>query len=99
MKLEKHLEKLIPEIETGNWEVIALGLLRDESGWSVNDPWYLSRDADKEQILVDARNRWEIFKVNYLPRGRVCNISSDGDENTIYLDCEGIPFLELRKKD
>lgn len=72
-------------------------LTHDGEGWSVNLPWYLSRNSDKAQILTDARNRWEIFKVNYLPRGRVCDISADGDENTVYLDCEGIPFLELRK--
>ncbi len=99
MKLENHLEKLIPEIEAGNYDVIAYGLLRDDcGGWSVNDPWYLSRDADKAQIMTDARGRWEVFKVNYLPRGRVCDISADGDEKTIYLECSGIPFLELRAK-
>lgn len=96
MKLENCIEELIPEISTENFDIIAHELLYDE-GWSVNDSWYLSRNSDKAQILTDARNRWEVFKVNYLPRGRVCDITVDGDENTIYLDCAGIPFLELRK--
>jgi hypothetical protein len=99
MKLEKLLEKFIPEIETQNFDVIAHGLLHDGDGWTVNDSWFLSRGANKEEILVDARNRWEIFKVNYLPRGRVCDISADGDEKTVYVDCAGIPFLELRKRE
>lgn len=97
MKIEKHIENIIPEIASESFDVIAHELWPDEGGYSVNDSWYLSRNADKAQILKDVRNRWEVFKANYLPRGRVCDISADGDENTIYLDCDGIPFLELRK--
>lgn len=97
MKLENHLEKLIPEISTEKFDVIAYELTHDGEGWSVNRPWYLSRDSDKAQIMADIRGRWEVFKENYLPRGRVCDITDDGDEDTIYLDCQEIPFLELRK--
>lgn len=97
MKLENHLEKLIPEISTEKFDVIAHELTHDGECWSVNDSWHISRNSEKAQILTDARNRWEIFKINYSPKGRVCDISADGDEKTIYLDCAGIPFLELRK--
>lgn len=98
MKLENHLEKLIPEISTEKFDVIAYELWPDgEDSWSVNDSWRIARNAEKEDILRAIRGRWEVFKVNYLPRGRVCDITVDGDEDTIYLDCQGIPFLELRK--
>lgn len=98
MKLEKYIEKLVPELKTGKWGVIAYGLLHDGDGWTTNESWYLCRDAEFSEIMENIRGRWEVFKVNYLPHGRVCDISADGDE-TVYLDCEGIPFLEIRKAD
>jgi len=95
MKLENHIKSLIGAIEKPH-RVIAHELTNDGEGWSVNDSWQITKSDDENEIMSAIRGRWEIFKINYLPKGRVKDISSDGDEAEIYLDCDGIPFLTLR---
>jgi len=94
MTLEKLIHNELTENET--YSVIAHELWSDGDGWSVNDSWYLSRNVDKAQVLQDARGRWEIFKVNYLPKARIKDVTFDGDDSVIYLNVDGIPFLEIR---
>ena len=94
MTLENLIDNELTDGET--YSVIAHELWNDGDGWSVNDSWYLSRNADKAQALQDARCRWEIFKVNYLPKARVKDVTFDGDDSVIYLNVDGIPFLEIR---
>jgi hypothetical protein len=94
MTLEKAIEKELEQGET--YSVIAHELWNDGEGWSVNDSWYLSRNADKAEALNHARARWETFKVNYLPKGKIKDITFDGDDSVIYINANGIPFLEIR---
>ena len=94
MTLEKAIAKELNEIET--YSVIAHELWGDGDGWSVNDSWYLSRNVDKAQVLEVARGRWEVFRANYSPRAKVKDLSFDGDDSVIYLNVDGIPFLEIR---
>ena len=96
MKLESHIAKLIGPINA-NWRVIAHELTHDGEGWSVNDSFQIAKSDDETEILEAIRGRWEIFKINYLPKAGVMDISCEGDETEIYLDCAGIPFLTLRK--
>ena len=94
MTLEKAISKELEEGET--YSVIAHELIHDGISWSTNSSWYLSRNADKAEALNHARGRWEVFKVNYLPKGKIKDITFDGDDSVIYINADGIPFLEIR---
>lgn len=94
MTLEKAISKELEEGET--YSIIAHELIHDGISWSTNSSWYLSRNADKAEALNHARGRWEVFKVNYLPNGKIKDITFDGDESVIYIKADGIPFLEIR---
>jgi hypothetical protein len=96
MKLENHIKNIVAATD-GTWRVIAHELTHDGEGWSVNDSWQIVKSDDETEILEAIRGRWEIFKINYLPKARVKDITCEGDEVEIYLDCAGIPFLTLRK--
>lgn len=99
----KRLETVIREFlapfppET-RFKVKAFELCREDYGWSVNDAWYLERDADLETVLESARGRWEVFKVNYLPRAKVSDLTDIGYDLANYgvnLECECTAFLEI----
>lgn len=84
--------------EDTRFRVKAFELWREpEGGWSANDAWYLSRNADKSEVLTLARGRWEVFKVNYMPRARVRDIQDIGwdVEHGISLECECTAFLDI----
>ena len=99
------LETVISEFlaqypENQEFEVIAHELWGNaREGFEANSSWYLSRHADKAQVLSDARGRWEVFKVNYAPSGRVKDISDasySGPEFGCLLECNQVPFLDIR---
>ncbi len=100
MKLETKIRQLINETNANanaRFEVVAFELWGNaREGFDTNSAWYLSKNADADQVLQDARARWEIFKVNYLPKARVCDISDTGFESTISLEVDSVPFLEIR---
>lgn len=94
--LEAKIASLVPE----DWQtvdVIALALLNDGEGWSVNEAWFMCRDFSLEDAMEDIRGRWEVWKVNYHPKACVKDIVDTGDGETMYLDVDGIAFLEIRK--
>jgi hypothetical protein len=80
------------------FDVIAHELWRDCGSWSVNDSWRLGGDCSVPEVLTHARGRFEVFKVNYCSKARVSAIAdtSCDSESPHTLDCEGIPFLEIR---
>jgi hypothetical protein len=98
MKLETLFKNKLAT-ETRTCSIYAFELWRDECGWSVNDGWRLARDADLQYILKVARDRWGVFKANYMPKARISDITFEGDENTIYVECNHTSFLELRFND
>lgn len=72
--LEARLDSLLPEGKV--FKIVFHGLVCEpEGGWSVNDSWTAHNNADKEDAISILRDRWEIFKLNYLPKARVRDIT------------------------
>ena len=100
MTLEKRIESELADLKDKSFSIIAhelWGNLRE--GYQTNTSWYLARNADFADLLRVARGRWEVFKVNYSPRATIQGLSFDGDKFTIYVESDGIPFLEIRVKE
>jgi hypothetical protein len=100
MKLETKIRQLLNETNhpaNARFEVVAFELWgNSREGFEANSAWYLSKNADADQVLQDARGRWEAFKVNYLPKARVSDISDTGFDSTLSLEVDSVPFLEIR---
>ena len=97
MKLENKISQLIGETNATHFDVIAHELWGNKNeGFETNSSWYLKRNADLSEVMEAARGRWEVFKVNYLPKARVCDIQETGYENTYSLEVNYVPFLEIR---
>lgn len=97
MTLEKRIQSELADLANKTFSIIAHELWGNaREGFQTNSSWYLARNADMADLLRIARGRWEVFKVNYSPRATIHGLSFDGDEQTIYVESEGIPFLELR---
>jgi hypothetical protein len=100
MKLETKIRNLIAETNATNetrFNVVAHELWGNSSdGFEINSSWYIKTNADIEQVLESARGRWEVFKLNYLPKARVCDISDIGFDGNLSLEIDCVPFLEIR---
>jgi len=97
MKLENKISQLISETNATQFDVIAHELWgNSKDGFETNSSWYLKRDADMSEVLEAARGRWEVFKVNYLPKARVKDIQDTGWDSTFSLEVDCVPFLEIR---
>lgn len=97
MKLEQKISQLIGETNSTKFDVIAHELWgNNKEGFETNSSWYLKRDADISEVLEAARGRWEVFKVNYLPKAKVKDIQDTGWDSTFSLEVDCVPFLELR---
>jgi hypothetical protein len=100
MKLETKIRKLISETNatnTARFDVIAFELWgNSRDGFDCNSAWEIATNADIETVLESARGRWEVFKLNYLPKARVCDIEDTGFDDTISLEVDCVPFLEIR---
>ena len=96
MKLETLISKALPE-NREHFDVIAYELWGNrKDGFDCNNAWPVARNADREQVLEAARGRWEVFKANYLPKARVKDISDIGYDDTVSLEVDCVPFLEIR---
>ena len=79
------------------FDVIAFELWGNRrEGFDCNDKWFIRRNADLPEVLNAARGRWEIFKLNYLPAARVSDLEDTGWEDTVSLEIDAVPFLEIR---
>lgn len=97
MKLEKLFKSEFAELKDKTFDVIAHELWGNRrEGFETNNSWFIGRNRDLAELLQDARGRWEVFKVNYSPRATVSSLSFDGDDKTIYVESDCIPFLEIR---
>lgn len=100
MKLETKIRQLINEANpdaNARFEVVAFELWGNaREGFDTNSSWHLRKDADIAEVLEAARARWEVFKVNYLPKARVADIDDTGFDSTLSLEVDCIPFLEIR---
>jgi hypothetical protein len=100
MKLETKIHNLINETNAtsdARFDVIAFELWgNSKEGFECNNAWKIETNADIETVLKSARARWEIFKVNYLPKARVGDISDIGYDDNLSLEVDCVPFLEIR---
>lgn len=92
------MDALLPEGEAFN--VIFHELWADgEGGYSVNNSWYGARNCTREEAITHhLLYRWEVFKLNYLPRACVKDIQDvnwEEDENLLEVDCTA--FATVRK--
>lgn len=97
--LEHKIQTLLPET-SGPYRVIAYEMIREDGSWSVNTPFCIGSRLDRDGVLEAARNRWEVFKVNYLPKARVCDIQDISDVTyTSELEVDCTPFLRIQQED
>ena len=100
MKLETKIRNLINETQPtseSRYNVVAHELWgNSQDGYSTNSSWYIATNATLEQVLESARARWEIFKLNYVSKARVCDIQDTGFDSTLSLEIDCVPFLEIR---
>ena len=100
MKLETKIRNLITETnpdDDARFDVVAHELWgNSQEGYSTNSSWFITTNADLSQVLEAARGRWEVFKLNYLPKARVGDITDTGFDSTLSLEVDCIPFLEIR---
>jgi hypothetical protein len=100
MKLENKIRNLITETNATNetrFDVVAFELWgNSQDGFETNSSWYIKTNATLNEALEAARGRWEVFKVNYLPKARVGDISDTGFDSTLSLEVDCVPFLEIR---
>jgi hypothetical protein len=100
MKLETKIRNLITETNATNesrFDVVAFELWgNSREGFETNSSWCIATNATLEEALEAARGRWEIFKVNYLPKARVGDIVDNGCSDDLSLEVDCVPFLEIR---
>jgi hypothetical protein len=100
MKLETKIRNLITETNATNetrYNVVAHELWgNSREGFETNSSWYIKTNATLEEALEAARGRWEVFKVNYLPKARVGDIVDNGWSDDLSLEVDRVPFLEIR---
>lgn len=81
------------------FSVVAYELWMYDEGWSTNGCWCLVDDAGLEEVLEAARNRWEVFKVNYAPKARVADIADEGcEDDAVHLVVDYLQFLSIKEK-
>lgn len=96
MKLESKLDALIPEGD-GPFELIAFELTHDGESWSVNTPFCIGSGLDRSELMSRLRSRWEIFKLNYMPKARVSDLEDIGcDAGEVQLEVSCTAFAEVR---
>lgn len=102
MKLETKIRNLISETNAPNetrFDVVAHELWGEpEGGFSTNYSWYITTNADLDQVLEAVRGRWEVFKVNYLPKAQVSDIKNTGFDSTLLIEVDCIPFIDIFAK-
>jgi len=100
MKLETKIRNLITETNAtseSRFDVVAFELWgNSREGFETNSSWYIKTNATLEEALEVARGRWGVFKVNYLPKARVGDISDVGYDDNLNLEVDCVPFLEIR---
>jgi hypothetical protein len=98
MKLETKIRDMILEAtQASRFNVVAHELWGEpEGGFSTNSSWYIASNADIDEVLEAARGRWEVFKANYLPKARVADIQDTGFNDSLSLEVDYLPFIDIR---
>jgi hypothetical protein len=93
--IEGKLDSLLPQWPS--YDVIALELWHDGESWSVNTPFRIASNVDRETAIERLASRWKTFKANYAKRARVCDLSDTScEENESLLEVDCIPFADVR---
>lgn len=102
--MRKTLETAIRELladypaET-SFNLVAFELFGNaREGFDCNDAWTMARAIPRDEVTEHARARWEVFKVNYLPRARVADLYdiSYDPARGLSLEVDCVPFLDIR---
>lgn len=98
MKLETKIRDMILEAtQATRFHVMAHELWGEpEGGFSTNSSWYIATNADIDEVLEAARGRWEVFKVNYLPKAKVADIEDVAWGDGLSLEVDFLPFIDIR---
>lgn len=102
MRLETKLDQLLPDWPSFNVQFHELWREPDGplcGGWSVNDSWTPFAKATKEETIGHLRARWEVFKLNYLPKARVMDLEDIGcdEDSPCMLEVDCVAFATLTK--
>jgi hypothetical protein len=91
------LEKLIaPHLDPSKtYSLRAFELWGDGDGYSVNSAWTFVRDLNSKEALEAARDRFEIYKINYAPKVRIKDLEMESDETGCTLTHHGMPVVEF----
>tara|TARA_R110000868_G_scaffold188768_3_gene431543 strand:+ start:7761 stop:8084 length:324 start_codon:yes stop_codon:yes gene_type:complete len=94
---EGRIDSLLPEGDS--FSVKFFELWREaEGGWSVNDAWWGQREGDRVTTIELLRDRWEVFKLNYLSRANVKDISDISfEEGECCLEVCCTAFADVKK--
>lgn len=95
MKLETKLDQMLPQWPS--FRIQFHELWRYDGSWSVNDSWTPRESADRQETISLLRSRWEIFKLNYLPKARVKDLVNIGDRDDCMLEVDCVAFATLTK--
>lgn len=93
--IEGKLDSLLPQWPS--YDVIVLELINDGEGWSVNTPFRIASNVDREIAIERLASRWHTFRANYAKRACVRDLSDSSceeNESTLEVDC--IPFADVR---
>lgn len=98
--LEQRISELIEHLPDGEYKICAHELWKCDDQWISKDVFVIA-NCSKEEIAFHCRKRWEIFKLNYCPKARVCDIDDIlfGQENFLYLEVDYIPFINIYSND
>ena len=87
MILENKIRELIQQSNPdpfARFDVVAYELWGNaREGFETNCSWHIAKDADLSEVLDAVRGRWEVFKLNYLPKARVSDIQDTGFDSTL----------------
>lgn len=102
VSFETRIDYILPgEAEIKTYKVIFHGLTHDGDGWSVNDSWVAARHLERAEVIRLLRGRWEVFKANYAPRGRVADIDisgADHGDGVLAIEHAMTAFAELQEE-
>lgn len=91
------LEKLIaPHLDLAKtYSLRAFELWGDGDGYSVNSAWTFERDLTPKEALRAARDRFEIYKVNYAPKARIKDLDIEWNDLSFSLVHDKLPVIEF----
>lgn len=96
MTIETKLASL--PLDGALWDVTAYTLWVQPEGWAVFTGFTIGQAMDKGEVIAILRSRWEVFKLNYLPKARVEDLTdSSREDDIIDLEVDCTAFASIRR--